>query len=218
MRRQSDVDVCVPVAVLQWATDSAGCDVIAANDIDRRNGVALQNPTTIQNITFLCPIRDMLSMDLPQELFNLDILDRSPPCSTFSIAGSREDACGKEKHFREGQAKQVLSDLFFDDLDLVGHLRPKVAIAGNVKGMILGNAKGYTKLVMNRSFRELGYTPAIVFVECCRLRGSTASRTCFFCALRHDMNGPALVLNPRHRWISAGEATADVQELTLRER
>ena len=29
------------------------------------------------------------------------------------MAGSREKAWGKDKHFREGQAKQVLSDLFF---------------------------------------------------------------------------------------------------------
>ena len=39
--------------------------------------------------------------DLPEELFNLDLLDGSPPCSTFSMAGSREKAWGKEKQFRE---------------------------------------------------------------------------------------------------------------------
>jgi site-specific DNA-cytosine methylase len=32
--------------------------------------------------------------------------------------------------------------------------------------------------------------------------------------LRDDIDWPKLVLNPKHRWISAGEATADVQELT----
>ena len=30
--------------------------------------------------------------DLPAELFSLDLLDGSPPCSTFSMAGSREKA------------------------------------------------------------------------------------------------------------------------------
>ena len=49
--------------------------------------------------------------ELPKELFNLDILDGSPPCSSFSMAGSREKAWGKEKQFREGQSKQVLDDL-----------------------------------------------------------------------------------------------------------
>ncbi len=42
--------------------------------------------------------------DLPKELYSLDILDGSPPCSSFSMAGSREKAWGKEKKFREGQA------------------------------------------------------------------------------------------------------------------
>ena len=38
--------------------------------------------------------------DLPPELYSLDILDGSPPCSSFSMAGNREKDCGKEKNFR----------------------------------------------------------------------------------------------------------------------
>ena len=72
------------------------------------------------------------------------------------MAGSREKAFKKEKKFREGQAKQVLSDLFFDFLDLANKLKPKVIVAENVKGMIIGNAKSYTKQVMRR-FDEIGY-------------------------------------------------------------
>ena len=137
----------------------AGCEVIAANDIDPE--MAWHYKLNIKpKHYFLCPINELLTKELPPELFELDILDGSPPCSTFSMAGSREKAWGKEKHFREGQAKQVLSDLFFDYLDLVGRLRPKVAIAENVKGMLIGNAKGYTKMVMAR-FKELGYRPQL---------------------------------------------------------
>ena len=47
--------------------------------------------------------------DLPAELYQLDILDGSPPCSTFSMAGKREKAWGKEKQFAEGQ--KMLADL-----------------------------------------------------------------------------------------------------------
>lgn len=50
----------------------------------------------------------------PNELFKLDILDGSPPCSTFSLAGEREKNWGKNKKFREGQASQVLDDLFLN--------------------------------------------------------------------------------------------------------
>lgn len=63
--------------------------------------------------TFLEDIRDLVRRNnLPEELYNLDILDGSPPCSTFSMSGLREDAWGKEKKFKEGQKTQVLDTLF----------------------------------------------------------------------------------------------------------
>jgi len=186
----------------------AGCDVIAANDIDPEMAWHYKRNLNPKHY-FLCPIRDLLTMDLPSELHSLDILDGSPPCSTFSMAGSREDAWGKEKHFREGQAKQVLSDLFFDYLDLVARLRPRVAIAENVKGMILGNAKGYTKLVMAR-FREIGYRPQLFLVNAADCGVPQRRERVFFCAIRDDISAPPLRLEPKHRWISAGEATCDI--------
>ena len=193
----------------------AGCTIVAANDIDpemawhyKRN----LNPP----LYFLCPIGDLLTKDLPPELYDLDILDGSPPCSTFSMAGSREKAWGVEKHFREGQAKQVLSDLFFDYLDLVGRLKPKVAIAENVKGMLIGNAKGYTKMIMAR-FKELGYRPQLFLLNSADCGVPQKRERVFFVAVRNDIDVPPLKLAPTHRWISAGEATRDVQVLTADE-
>ena len=194
----------------------AGCQIVAANDIDpemawhyKRN----LNPPQY----YLCPIRDLLTADLPLELFALDILDGSPPCSTFSMAGSREKAWGKDKHFREGQAKQVLSDLFFDYLDLVERLKPRVAIAENVKGMILGNAKGYTKMVMAR-FREIGYRPQLFLLNGADCGVPQRRERVFFVAIRDDIKAAPLKLAPKHRWISAGEATVDLQVLTTEEK
>lgn len=41
---------------------------------------------------YLEDIRDFNKRnDLPEELYNLDILDGSPPCSTFSMSGKREE-------------------------------------------------------------------------------------------------------------------------------
>ena len=193
----------------------AGCEVIAANDIDPE--MAWHYKLNIKpKHYFLCPINELLTKELPPELFELDILDGSPPCSTFSMAGSREKAWGKEKHFREGQAKQVLSDLFFDYLDLVGRLRPKVAIAENVKGMLIGNAKGYTKMVMAR-FKELGYRPQLFLLNAADCGVPQKRERVFFVAVRNDIDVPPLKLAPTHRWISAGEATADLQVLTAEE-
>ena len=94
--------------------------------------------------------------DLPKELFNLDILDGSPPCSSFSMAGSREKAWGKEKVFREGQSKQVLDDLVFVYCETIKKLKPKVFILENVKGIIQGNAKTYSKKIV-QTMEEAGY-------------------------------------------------------------
>ena len=122
----------------------AGFDVIGCNEIDHRMMYAYcqnHNP----KFPFLEPIQEFKHKeDLPPELFNLDILDGSPPCSSFSMAGSREDAWGKMKHFREGQAEQVLDTLFFDFIDLAKRLQPKVVVAENVKGLLLGEAKQST--------------------------------------------------------------------------
>ena len=194
----------------------AGCSIVAANDIDPEMAWHYKKNLNPPNY-FLCPIRDLLTADLPPELFNLDILDGSPPCSTFSMAGSREKAWGKDKHFREGQAKQVLSDLFFDYLDFVERLKPRVAIAENVKGMILGNAKGYTKMVMAR-FREIGYRPQLFLLNGADCGVPQRRERVFFVAIREDIDAPLLKLAPTHRWISAGEATSDVQVLTESER
>jgi DNA (cytosine-5)-methyltransferase 1 len=194
----------------------AGCDVIAANDIDPEMAWHYKRNLSPKHY-FLCPIRDLLTADLPPELFKLDILDGSPPCSTFSMAGSREKAWGKEKHFREGQAKQVLSDLFFDYLDLVERLRPRVAIAENVKGMIIGNAKGYTKLVMTR-LREIGYRPQLFLVNAADCGVPQCRERVFFCALRNNIDKSPLAISPQHRWISTQEAIGDVQELTKQEK
>jgi DNA (cytosine-5)-methyltransferase 1 len=186
----------------------AGCEVIAANDIDPEMAYHYKLNLHPKHY-FLCPIKDLLTAGLPDELFHLDILDGSPPCSTFSMAGSREKAWGKDKVFREGQAKQVLSDLFFDYLDLVDRLRPKVAISENVKGMIIGNAKGYTKLIMER-FKAIGYRPQLFLVNAADCGVPQKRERVFFCAVRDDINAPPLKLAPKHRWVGCNEACFDV--------
>ena len=195
----------------------AGCDVIGGCDIDKDMAYHYKLNHRPKHF-FTCSIKTFNTLDnLPPELFELDILDGSPPCSTFSMAGSREKAWGKNKKFREGQAKQVLDDLFFDYLDLVEKLKPKVAIAENVKGLIQGNAKGYVKLIMAR-FREVGYRPQLFLINAADCGVPQRRERVFFCAIRNDLPGGKLVLLPKHRWISAGEATKDLQVLTDNEK
>lgn len=133
-----------------------GCDVIGCNEIDpRMNTVYVKNHHPKYN--YCEDIRDFNKReDLPQELYNLDVLDGSPPCSTFSMAGQREEAWGKEKKFREGQKLQTLDDLLFVFIDTVAKLKPKVAILENVEGLMLGNAWKYVQKIYKK-FNEIGY-------------------------------------------------------------
>ena len=71
----------------------------------------------------------------------LDLLDGSPPCASFSTAGKREKAWGKVKKYSD--KAQRVDDLFFEFARLLEGLQPKTFIAENVSGLIKGTAKGY---------------------------------------------------------------------------
>ena len=134
----------------------AGCEVIGCNEIDKKmNEVYVKNHNPKYN--YLMDIREFNKLDdLPQELYNLDILDGSPPCTTFSMAGDREESWGKKKKFREGQVAQTLDDLSFVFIDTVAKLKPKVVIMENVEGLMLGNAWKYVQQIYKR-FNDIGY-------------------------------------------------------------
>lgn len=134
----------------------AGCEVIGCNEIDKKmNEVYVKNHNPKYN--FLMDIREFNQLeDLPEELYNLDILDGSPPCTTFSMAGDREESWGVEKKFREGQVAQTLDDLSFVFIETVAKLRPKVVIMENVEGLMLGNAWKYVKQIY-KQFKDIGY-------------------------------------------------------------
>lgn len=169
----------------------AGFDVIGCNEIDHRMMyVYCQNHDP--KYPFLEPIQEFKDRQyLPGELFNLDILDGSPPCSTFSMAGSREDAWGVEKYFREGQQKQVLDTLFFDYIDLAKRLQPKVVVGENVKGMLNGDAIKYVSKIHD-AFDDAGY-----YCQHWLLDGQTMGvpqrrERVFFVCLRKDLAKPFL--------------------------
>lgn len=171
----------------------AGFDVIGCNEIDPKMMEAYKtnhNP----KYSYLEPIQTFkLRKDLPQELYNLDILDGSPPCSSFSMAGNREKDWGKEKKFREGQAEQVLDNLFFDFIDLAKELQPKVVIAENVKGLLLGNAKDYARRIY-KEFQAAGYSLRIepYLLNAATMGVPQRRERVFFIAIRNDLAKPFL--------------------------
>lgn len=144
---------------------------------------------------FNIDIRDFNNKsDLPSELFDLDILDGSPPCSTFSIAGNRESSWGKEKKFREGQSKQRLDDLVFVYCDTIIKLKPKVFILENVKGIIQGNAKVYSKNIVNK-MESCGYNTQVFCLNSATMGVPQKRERVFFIGSKKELSFKHLKLN-----------------------
>ena len=143
-------------------------------------------------------------LDLPEDLFNLDIFDGSPPCSSFSLSGNREDDWGKEKRFNEGQALQTLDDLFFDYIDLAAVLLPKVIVAENVAGLIAGNARAYV-LEIYKAFQKIGYNVQIFLLNASSMGVPQKRERVFFVCHRKNLALPKLELSFNHKPITLGE-------------
>lgn len=170
----------------------AGFDVIGNCELDPKVNTVYQE-NLHPKYSFTEDIRDFVKRtDLPDELYNLDILDGSPPCSTFSFSGSREKAWGKQKKFAEGQKLQRLDDLFFDFIDLAEKLKPKVVVAENVKGLLLGNAKYYVTEILYR-FHEIGYDCQLFLLNAAYAGVPQSRERVFFVANRYAF--PKLTLN-----------------------
>ncbi|MGI2294160.1 DNA cytosine methyltransferase [Paenibacillus sp. GXUN7292] len=173
----------------------AGYKVLGNVEIDpQMMRIYKQNHKPI--FSYQMPIQEFKKLpddELPPELFDLDILDGSPPCSVFSTAGAREDKWGGEFAFREGQAVQQLDDLFFDFLDVAAKLRPRVIVAENVKGMMIGKARGFVSLVISR-LREIGYKTQLFLLNSATMGVPQKRERLFFIATREDMSFPKLKL------------------------
>lgn len=157
--------------------------------------------------SYIMDLREFNTLeDLPDELYYLDVLDGSPPCSTFSMAGSREKAWGVEKRFAEGQKLQRLDDLFFTYLDTVEKLRPKAFVAENVTGLLLGNAKGYVNEILKRT-REIGYEVQLFKLNAAFMGVPQKRERVFFIANR--MGWPKLRLEFNEEPVTFGEVRSE---------
>lgn len=113
----------------------------------------------------------------------LDILDGSPPCSAFSVAGKREKGwAGAEldtrrsyfdddgnivhegelvvkegiKQYSDGKTVEAIEDLFLEFVRVAEDIKPKVIVAENVKGITFGEAKSKLHEFI-KAFEDIGY-------------------------------------------------------------
>ena len=185
----------------------AGFTVVGCCEIDPRM-LEIYKANLHPRLPYQADVRDFVNMDLPEELYHLDILDGSPPCSVFSMAGDREDGWNKEKVFREGQAKQKLDDLFFHFIAIAKRLQPKAVIAENVSGLIKGNAKGYVNEIF-KAFQEAGYVPQLFLLNSAFMGVPQRRERTVFVARRKDLILPKLSLAFHEAPIYFGEVRSE---------
>lgn len=167
----------------------AGCEVLWCVEIDPKiNELYVKNHHPKYN--FVMDLRDFNKIpndELPDELFHLDILDGSPPCTTFSVAGEREKYWGKKKKFREGQAEQTLDDLSFVFIETVAKLKPRYVIMENVEGLLLGEAWAYVQRIYS-DLSSKGYKTKHWLLKGENMGIPQTRHRVFFLSVREDQN------------------------------
>lgn len=121
----------------------------------------------------------------------LDLLDGSPPCDSFSTAGKRQKYWGKEKNYSGGK-RQRTDDLFFEYVRLLDGLQPRVFIAENVSGLVKGKAKGYFKEIL-AAMKGAGYRVAARLLDAQWLGVPQQRQRIIFVGVREDLG-----LDPAH--------------------
>lgn len=149
--------------------------------------------------------------DLPAELYDLDVLDGSPPCSTFSMAGKREKTWGKKKVFHEGQAEQTLDDLVFVYCDTIAKLRPRVCLLENVAGIVKGNARSYCRRILAR-LDDAGYRVQVFVLNAATMGVPQTRQRTFFIGVRKDFDVPKLRIDVNEPPIKFGEIIDDTDK------
>jgi len=124
----------------------------------------------------------------------LDLLDGSPPCSAFSMAGSvshgkgntHADAFGKKKKYSDIEGVENVEDLFFEFLRVAEEIKPKVIIGENVEGLTMGEAKEYFHRIQN-TFEQIGYLVVADVLNASYFGVPQSRKRTFFIAVREDV-------------------------------
>lgn len=186
----------------------AGCTIKLATDF---NPVALATyrlnfPDTI---ILQADIRK-LSQKTIQQLTDLnpdelDILDGSPPCTPFSTSGHREKSWNKAYRHVGETTIQITNDLFYEYIRLVAELKPKTFIAENVRGLIIGPAKGYF-LDITKKLRALNYDVQAFDLNAKDFEVAQSRPRIIITGIRNDINQNKQIKLTKHNEISFYEA------------
>jgi len=175
----------------------AGAKILAVNEFvpEAQNTYRANYPDTL-----IIPgdIKKLTGKDFLEKINmkpgELDLLDGSPPCSAFSMAGSvshgegrtHADAFGKKKQYSDIKGVENVEDLFFEFLRVAKEIKPKVIIGENVEGLTMGEAKEYFHKIQN-TFEEIGYLIVANVLDASYFGVPQSRKRCFFIGVREDV-------------------------------
>ena len=175
----------------------AGAKILAVNEFvpEAQNTYRANYPDTL-----IIPgdIKKLTGKDFLEKINmkpgELDLLDGSPPCSAFSMAGSvshgegrtHADAFGKKKQYSDIKGVENVEDLFFEFLRVAKEIKPKVIIGENVEGLTMGEAKEYFHKIQN-TFEDIGYLIVANVLDSSYFGVPQSRKRCFFIGVREDV-------------------------------
>lgn len=157
-------------------------------------------------------IRDVTPEEILEEIGlaagELDILDGSPPCASFSDAGSRDRSWNKVKQYSE--TKQRVDDLFFEYIRILRGIRPKVFIAENVSGLIKGRAKGFFLEIL-REMKDSGYRVEAKLLDARWLGVPQMRKRLIFVGVRLDLERDPAFPSPLPYYYTTQDACPNIR-------
>jgi DNA (cytosine-5)-methyltransferase 1 len=115
----------------------------------------------------------------------IDVLEGSPPCASFSTAGKREEGWNRVNKYSD--TAQRVDDLFFEFVRILDGLQPRVFVAENVSGLVKGVAKGYFKRILT-AMKATGYNVEARVLDAQWLGVPQMRQRVIFVGVRNDLD------------------------------
>jgi len=127
----------------------------------------------------------------------LDLLDGSPPCQGFSMAGRRK-------------VSDPRNDLFLEFIRLINGLQPKVFVMENVPGQVRGIMKGKYNEIMEK-LMELDYKVGVKLLNAKHYNVPQSRQRIFYIGIRNDIGKEPCFPIPNNKIVTAGKALRGVK-------
>jgi DNA (cytosine-5)-methyltransferase 1 len=148
----------------------------------------------------------------PQDIFDaigtdqIDVLEGSPPCSSFSLSGKKDKGWGDVSLYSD--KKQRTDDLFFEFIRIVEGTQPKVFVAENVKGLVTGSGKGYFKMIL-QAMKDAGYQVQAQLLDAALLGVPQKRKRIIFIGVRNDLKLQPVFPTPLQYQYAISEVITD---------